>query len=81
MVRLNIHEAKTHLSRYLRRLEKGETILLCRHNRPIAEIRPIRERHASPRVFGLDKDRIVLRPEFFAPLDEETLAYFNGDGA
>lgn len=29
MIRLNIHEAKTHLSKYLGRLARGETILLC----------------------------------------------------
>lgn len=32
MIRLNIHEAKTHLSKYLERLAGGETILLCKHN-------------------------------------------------
>ena len=42
MIRLNIHEAKTHLSKYLAKLEKGETILLCRRNEPIAEIRDAR---------------------------------------
>jgi len=41
MIRLNIHEAKTHLSKYLAKLEKGETIVLCRRNQPIAEIRSI----------------------------------------
>jgi antitoxin (DNA-binding transcriptional repressor) of toxin-antitoxin stability system len=80
MVRLNVHEAKTHLSRYLRRLEQeGETIVLCRHNRPIAEIRPLGEGKRRRRVFGLDEGRIVLRPEFFEPLDEETLGYFGGE--
>jgi len=44
MIRLNIHEAKTHLSRYLARLRPGETIVLCRRNEPIAEIRELRER-------------------------------------
>ena len=43
MIRLNIHEAKTHLSEYLQRMEKkGEPIVLCRRNVPIAEIRPLR---------------------------------------
>ena len=39
MIRLNIHEAKTHLSRYLPLLEAGETIILCKRNVPIAEIK------------------------------------------
>ncbi len=78
MVHLNIHEAKTHLSRYLRKLEQGETILLCRHNRPIAEIRPLPQSSPKPRTFGLDEGKITLTPEFFLPLDEETLDYFSG---
>jgi antitoxin (DNA-binding transcriptional repressor) of toxin-antitoxin stability system len=79
MVRLNVHEAKTNLSRYLRRLERGETILLCRHNRPIAEIRPLPGAHTAPRVFGLDQGTLVVPPEFFEPLDDETLDYFDGE--
>jgi antitoxin (DNA-binding transcriptional repressor) of toxin-antitoxin stability system len=79
VVRLNIHAAKTHLSRYLRQLEAGETILLCRHNRPIAEIRPLSEARTRPRVFGADEGKIVVRPEFFDPLDPEALEYFAGE--
>ena len=79
MIRLNVHQAKTHLSRYLRRLEQGETILLCRHNRPIAEVRRVSDELAKPRVFGQDQGKIVLGPEFFEPLDGETLAYFGGE--
>ena len=40
MIRVNIAEAKTHLSRYLKRVEQGETVVLCRRNVAIAEIRP-----------------------------------------
>ena len=79
MVRLNVHEAKTHLSRYLRKLEQGETILLCRHNRPIAEIRPLPQEEPKGRVFGMDQGKIVVPPEFFEPLDEQMLQYFNGE--
>jgi antitoxin (DNA-binding transcriptional repressor) of toxin-antitoxin stability system len=78
MVRLNVHEAKTNLSRYLRRIEQGETILLCRHNRPIAEIRPLPGVQKAGRVFGLDQGTLVVPPEFFEPLDDETLEYFGG---
>jgi len=78
VIRLNVHEAKTHLSQCLRRLDQGETILLCRHNRPIAEIRPLAEVQPKRRVFGLDQGKIVVPPEFFEPLDEDTLGYFSG---
>jgi antitoxin (DNA-binding transcriptional repressor) of toxin-antitoxin stability system len=79
MIRLNVHEAKTHLSKYLAKLEKGETILLCRSNQPIAEIRPIPALRKKPRPIGLYEGRIKLGPEFFEPLPGELLRYFNGE--
>ena len=81
MLQLNIHEAKTHLSRYLPALERGETILLCKRNVPIAEIRPLPNKPAQPRPLGLAADRgVELPPEFFEPLPAELLAAFNGRG-
>jgi antitoxin (DNA-binding transcriptional repressor) of toxin-antitoxin stability system len=79
MIRLNIHEAKTHLSKYLAKLEKGETIVLCRRNQPIAEIRSISPKRKKPRPIGLHEGKFKLGPEFFEPLPDELLAYFNGE--
>ncbi len=81
MIRLNIHEAKTHLSRHLARLEAGETILLCRRNEPIAEIRPLRRASAKPRPFGLSKGVYTVPPAFFEPLPDEEIAAFEGETA
>jgi antitoxin (DNA-binding transcriptional repressor) of toxin-antitoxin stability system len=80
MIKLNIHEAKTHLSRYLKRLEAGETILLCRHNVPIAEIRPLAPQRTTPRPLGTAKGKVKVPPEFFEPLPEEILRAFEGQG-
>jgi antitoxin (DNA-binding transcriptional repressor) of toxin-antitoxin stability system len=71
MIRLNIHEAKTHLSRYLARLEGGETIVLCRRNVPIAEIRPLGRRRRRPRPVGLAAGMFVVPESFFEPLPAE----------
>jgi len=79
MVRLNVHEAKTHLSKYLKRLEQGEVIVLCRNNRPIAEIRALPNSPPPQRIFGVDQGKIIISPKFFEPLDDDTLAYFSGD--
>jgi antitoxin (DNA-binding transcriptional repressor) of toxin-antitoxin stability system len=79
MIRVNVHEAKTHLSKYLAKLEKGETILLCRRNQPIAEIRPLPAKRKKPRPIGLYQGQIELKPEFFDPLPDDLLAYFNGE--
>jgi len=76
MIRLNIHEAKTHLSAYLAKLEAGETILLCKRNVPIAEIRPLPKRRREPRPIGLGKGEFKVPDSFFEPLPEELLAEF-----
>jgi antitoxin (DNA-binding transcriptional repressor) of toxin-antitoxin stability system len=78
MIRLNIHEAKTHLSRYLAKLRRGETILLCKRNIPIAEIRPLPQRRKGKRPIGLAKGEFEVPPEFFEPLPSELVDAFNG---
>ena len=77
MMRLNISDAKTHLSRYLERVERGETILLCRRNLPIAEIRPLARETATLRPIGTSPD-LKVPPEFFDPLPEDILRAFEG---
>ncbi len=71
MIRLNIHEAETHLPQYLDRLAAGETILLCKRNTPIAEIRPIPPERSAPRPIGLAGGTFKLPPSFFEPLPEQ----------
>jgi antitoxin (DNA-binding transcriptional repressor) of toxin-antitoxin stability system len=79
MIRLNIHEAKTHLSKYLKRLAKGETIILCKRNIPIAEIRPIPQMKRSKRPIGLAKGQFQVPPEFQEPLPPEIIdSFYNG---
>jgi len=78
MIRLNIHEAKTHLSRYLPRVEAGETIILCKRNVPIAEIKPIGKRRTKPRELGFMNGQIKVTDAFFEPLPDELLAAFEG---
>ena len=76
----NIHEAKTHLSRYLNRVEAGETIVLCRYNRPIAEVRPIAAKASrQKRRFGIDEGKFGIPPEFFEPLPDDLMRYFTGE--
>ena len=79
MIRLNIHEAKTHLSRYLARLKKGEIIVLCRRNVPIAEIRPLQPAEKRRRPIGLARGRFEVPPEFYEPLPEELQRAWSGE--
>jgi prevent-host-death family protein len=78
MIRLNVHEAKTHLSRYLDRVARGETILLCKRNVPVAEIRPLPAEREEPRPIGLAKGEFEIPPEFFEALPQELLDEFDG---
>ena len=78
MIRLNVQEAKTNLSRYLDRVAAGETVILCRRNVPIAEIRALPQRRRSPRPVGFAKGKIVISPEFFDPLPDDELDAWEG---
>ena len=73
MIRVNIADAKAHLSRYLGRVEQGETIVLCRRNVPVAEIRPLPKRPGGLRPVGIDRG-MDIPPSFFEPLPDEMLA-------
>jgi prevent-host-death family protein len=63
---VNIHEAKTHLSRLVERVEAGEEITIARAGRPVARLVPYRRR-TEPRVPGLWKGRIKLADDWDAP--------------
>jgi antitoxin (DNA-binding transcriptional repressor) of toxin-antitoxin stability system len=79
MIRINVHEAKTHLSYYLARLKKhGETIILCNRNQPIAEIRPLPSPLTGKRPIGLAKGQFSVTPAFFEPLPNDVLDAFYG---
>ncbi len=81
MIKLNIHEAKTHLSHYLEELKRGEIITICKRNQPIAEIRPIAARPHKQRPVGLAKGKFTVPASFFEELPEETIALFHGEVA
>jgi prevent-host-death family protein len=72
---VNIHEAKTHLSRLIEQVEAGEEITLARAGRPVAKLVPY-SRRRQPRTPGLWKGRVVIHPNFDDPLPEfeESLA-------
>ena len=78
MIKLNIHEAKTHLSKYLAKLKAGDRILLCKRNKPVAEITLLPEVPVRPRPIGLAKGRFTVPHSFFQPLPEELLLAFVG---
>ncbi|MBK9169088.1 MAG: type II toxin-antitoxin system Phd/YefM family antitoxin [Bryobacterales bacterium] len=72
MIRVNIHEAKTHLSRYLQHVAEGGTVILCRYGTPVAEIRPLAaEAEPTVRKLGVDQGCFTLDAGFFDPLPKD----------
>ena len=78
MITINVQEAKTHLSYYLDEVAKGESFILCKRNKPIAEIRPIVSKVTEKRPIGLAKGIFTVPASFFDELPEETIALFSG---
>ncbi len=69
MTKLDVHETRTRLSEYLPRVEAGETIVLCRRNVPIAEIRPLPSVESLRRPeIGFAKGTFTIPDDFFKPL-------------
>ena len=74
MAEVNIHEAKTQLSKLLRRVSAGEEIVIARAGRPVARLVPIEA--APKRVFGLDRGVFEVPEDFDEPLPDDLLAEF-----
>lgn len=79
MIKVNIYEAKTHLSRYVERVMEGEVIVLCKRNTPVAEIRAIPKPQLGKRPIGLGKGLVKIPESFFDPLPEDILRSFEGE--
>lgn len=77
MTTVNIHEAKTHLSRLVDAVAAGEEIIIAKAGKPMARLvpiaTPVRKKH-----LGLLKGKIKVPHDFNAPLEEDTLSSFEG---
>lgn len=74
---VNIHEAKTQLSRLLEEVAGGREIVIARAGRPVARLVPL----AAPvrrKQLGLLRGKIRISADFDAPLPEDVLAAFEG---
>jgi len=83
MINLNINEVKANLSSCLARIAKGEKVIICKRNKPVAEIRPIRTPTKKKRPIGLAKKEypaMALDNSFFNPLPDDIVDAFSGRG-
>jgi prevent-host-death family protein len=71
MAQVNIHEAKTHLSKLLERVEGGEEIVIARAGRPVAVLAPLREKPKERRKLGAWKGQVWISDDFDEFTDED----------
>lgn len=74
MTQVGIHEAKTHLSRLLRRVAAGEEIVIAKSGRPVARLIPVDP--PAARQLGRDRDVVQVPADFDAPLPDSVLDEF-----
>jgi prevent-host-death family protein len=74
---VNIHEAKTHLSRLLQRVADGEEVIISRAGVPVARLVAV-ERRPAVRPLGMDRGRVWVADDFDAALPEDLLREFYG---
>ena len=74
---VNIHEAKTHLSRLVDEVYSGEEIIIAKAGKPLAKLVALTA--AKKRKLGILKGKLRAPEDFDAPLPEEVLASFEGN--
>ncbi|HVQ07768.1 MAG TPA: type II toxin-antitoxin system Phd/YefM family antitoxin [Allosphingosinicella sp.] len=77
---INVHDAKTHLSRLLDRARAGEEIILAKAGKPYARLVPYEKEHLPPRKPGRLKGLIGNIPDsvWFDPLPDDELDLWEG---
>lgn len=75
MLTINIHEAKTHLSRLVEQAAAGEEIIIAKAGKPLAKLVPL---HNAPsrRNLGMFKGQLNVPDDFDAPLSNEVILQF-----
>jgi prevent-host-death family protein len=74
---VNVHDAKTHFSKLLERVAKGEEVVIAKAGKPVARLVPVVQ-PPPPRKFGTLRGMVTI-PEDFDAADPEIEAMFNGE--
>ncbi len=78
MTKVNIAQMKARLSEFLEIAARGERVLICKHNRPVAELRAVQAVRTDPRPIGGAAGQFVVPGSFFDPLPDDMVAGFMG---
>jgi antitoxin (DNA-binding transcriptional repressor) of toxin-antitoxin stability system len=78
MIWISIDEIKKDFLGYLQRVEAGETLVILRAGKPVAEVKPAASDLTALRPFGLCAGEFVVPDDFDEPLPESTLNEFEG---
>lgn len=78
MENVNIHEAKTHLSRLLEHVSRGEEVIICKAGKPIAKMVPFNADSQHKRKPGLLKGKVRIKKSFEEPLPDNIFSAFEG---
>jgi antitoxin (DNA-binding transcriptional repressor) of toxin-antitoxin stability system len=78
MSSISVQEIQSDPDAFLRRIEAGESLLVVRDQRPVAEVKPVALGSNGPRPFGLAAGQFVVPPEFDDPLPDEIMRDFEG---
>lgn len=71
---VNMHEAKTHFSKYVEAVRGGEEIVIAMAGKPVAKLIPLSKKRK--RRFGVLKGKIKIAHDFDAPLPEDFISLF-----
>jgi prevent-host-death family protein len=69
-VQVNVHEAKTQLSRLLELVEDGETVVIARHGQPVAELVPARRKTGFPFGIAREEPLVAAGDEWWQPMSD-----------
>jgi len=77
MIVINVNEAKAKFSEYLEAAARGERVVICKRNRPVAEMRAVEQARTEPRPVGPGRHRFTVPDAFFDPMPDEFLDAFD----
>jgi prevent-host-death family protein len=78
-IQVNVHEAKTNLSKLLQAVERGEKVVIAKNGKPVAELNSVEPPVQTTRALGALKNKVVLPENFDTYMQDEIEEMFYGN--